>query len=206
MSKKDKRIDAYLAKSADFAKPVLTHLRKLIHKTCPEVEETIKWGMPAFEYKGPFIGFAAFKKHCTLMFWKGALMKDSGILTGKDSKRAMGNLGRITSIEDLPHDSVLVRWIKEAMKLNDEGVKFVRSDKPKHERKEYTMPVEFQKELNRNKKAKTVFEGFSPSHKREYLEWIGEAKTEATRDKRIATAIEWLQEGKSKNWKYQKKK
>lgn len=205
MSKKDKRIDAYLAKSADFAKPVLTHLRKLIHKTCPEVEETIKWGMPAFDYKGPFIGFAAFKKHCTLMFWKGALMKDSGILTGKDSKAAMGNLGRITSIEDLPKDAVLVRWIKEAMKLNDEGVKFVRSEKPKHARKEYEMPAEFLKELNKNKKAKSVFEGFAPSHKREYLEWICEAKTDVTRDRRIETAIEWLQEGKSRNWKYQKK-
>jgi len=205
MSEKDKRIDSYIAKSADFAKPVLAHLRALIHKTCPEVEETIKWGMPSFEFKGPFIGFAAFKKHCVLGFWKAALMKDSKILTGKDTKAAMGNLGKITSIEDLPRDTVLVRWIKEAMKLNDSGVKFVRATKPKHERKEYKMPAGFQKELDKNKKAKSVFEGFATSHKREYLEWICEAKTDVTRDKRIDTAIEWLSEGKSRNWKYQKK-
>lgn len=204
MGTKDKRIDAYIAKSAEFAKPVMEHLRKLIHKNCPDVTETIKWGMPSFEYKGPFIGFAAFKRHAVLGFWKAALMKDSKVLTGKDTKGAMGNLGRIESIEDLPKDAVLARWIKEAMKLNDTGVKLVRSEKPKHERKEYKMPAYFQKELNKNKKAKTVFKNFSPSHKREYLEWIVEAKTEETRARRMETAIEWLSEGKSRNWKYQK--
>lgn len=205
MAQKDKRIDAYIAKSQDFAKPILQHLRKLIHKTCPEVTETIKWGMPSFEYKGPFIGFAAFKKHAVLGFWKGALMKDSKVLMGENTKGAMGNLGRIESIENLPKDAILVKWIKEAMKLNDEGIKLGRSEKPKHERKEYKMPSYLQKELNKNKKAKQVFEGFSPSHKREYLEWIIEAKTEETRNKRMAAAIEWMSEGKSRNWKYQKK-
>lgn len=205
MAQKDKRIDAYIAKSQDFAKPILQHLRKLIHKTCPEVTETIKWGMPSFEYKGPFIGFAAFKKHAVLGFWKGALMKDSKVLMGENTKGAMGNLGRIESIEDLPKDALLVKWIKEAMKLNDAGTKLGRSEKPKHERKEYKMPAYFQRELNKHKKAKQVFEGFSPSHKREYLEWIVEAKTKETRDKRMSTAIEWLAEGKSRNWKYQKK-
>lgn len=205
MGTKDKRVDSYIAKSQDFAKPVLEHFRKLIHKTCPEVTETIKWGMPSFEYKGPFMGFAAFKKHAVLYFWKGAIMKDSKILMGKNAKGAMGNLGRIESIEDLPKDAVLVKWIKEAMKLNDAGIKISRSEKPKHERKEYSMPAYFLKELNKNKKAKAVFEGFPPSHKREYLEWIIEAKTEATRNKRMETAIEWMTEGKSRNWKYQKK-
>ncbi len=205
MGTKDKRIDAYIAKSAEFAKPVLEHLRKLIHKACPDVTETIKWGMPSFEYKGPFVGFAAFKKHAVLGFWKAALMKDSEVLTGKDTKGAMGNLGRIESIEDLPKDAVLTKWIKEAMKLNDKGVKLIRSEKPKHERREYKMPAYFQKELNRNKKAKATFENFSPSHKREYLEWIVEAKTEETRNKRMETALEWLCEGKSRNWKYQRK-
>jgi uncharacterized protein YdeI (YjbR/CyaY-like superfamily) len=183
----------------------MEHIRKLIHKTCTDVTETIKWGMPSFEYKGPFIGFAAFKKHFALGFWKAALMKDSKILTGKDAKGSMGNLGRIESINDLPKDTVLVKWIKEAMKLNDDGVKFVRAEKPKHERKEYTMPDYFQKELNKNKKANQTFDGFSPSHKREYLEWIIEAKSVDTRNKRMETAIEWLTEGKSRNWKYQKK-
>ncbi len=204
MGTKDKRIDAYIAKSADYAKPIMKHLRLLIHKTCPDVAETIKWGMPSFDYKGPFIGFAAFKKHMALGFWKAAVMKDSKVLTGKDTKGSMGNLGRIESIGDLPKDTILIKWIKEAMKLNDDGVKFVRAQKPKHERKEYTMPDYFQKVLNKNKKAKVTFDNFSPSNKREYLEWICEAKTEETRNKRMATAVEWLTEGKSRNWKYQK--
>jgi uncharacterized protein YdeI (YjbR/CyaY-like superfamily) len=205
MAIKDKRIDSYISKSQDFAKPIMEHLRKLIHKTCPEVTETIKWGMPSFDYKGPFINFAAFKKHMALGFWKAAVMKDSKLLTGKDTKGSMGNLGRIESIKDLPKDQILVKWMKEAMKLNDEGVKFVRAEKPKHERKEYSMPDYFLKALNKNKKAKVTFDNFAPSHKREYLEWICEAKTEETRNKRMATAVEWLNEGKSRNWKYQKK-
>jgi uncharacterized protein YdeI (YjbR/CyaY-like superfamily) len=205
MGTKDKRIDAYIAKSADFAKPVMVHLRGLIHNACPDVSETIKWGMPSFEYKGPFIGFAAFKKHMALGFWKAALMKDSKTLTGKDTKGSMGNLGRIESIEDLPKDSILIKWIKEAKKLNDDGVKLNRAEKPKHERKEYKMPAEFAKVLSKNKKAKEVFENFSPSHKREYLEWIVEARTEETRNKRMATAVEWLTEKKHKNWKYERK-
>ncbi len=205
MGKKDKRIDDYIAKKADFAKPILKHLRSLIHKACPEVEETIKWGMPSFEYKGPYCGFAAFKEHTVLGFWKAALMKDSKILLSKQSKAAMGNLGCIKSLKDLPKDTVLLKWLKEAKKLNDEGVKMNRTVKPKHERKEYTMPAAFSKALSTSKKAKGVYDSFSPSHKREYLEWICEAKTEETRDKRIDTAIEWLSEGKSRNWKYQKK-
>lgn len=206
MLQKDKRIDAYIAKSADFAKPILEHIRKLIHKTCPDVTETVKWGMPFFDYKGPFINFAAFKNHAVLGFWKAAVMKDSKILTGKETKGSMGNLGKICSIKDLPKDTVLVKYIKEAMKLNDDGVKFSRAAKPKHERKEYSMPEYFQKVLNKNKKAKSVYDKFPPSHKREYLEWICEAKTEETRNKRMATAVEWLIEGKSRNWKYQKSK
>lgn len=205
MGKKDKRIDAYIAKTQPFAKPILKHLRQVIHKACPDVEETIKWSMPSFEYKGPFIGFAAFKKHAVLGFWKAALMNDSKVLTGKDTKGSMGNLGRIESIDDLPGDTVLIKWIKEAMKLNDDGVKMNRTQKPKHERKEYSMPDYFAKALSKNKKAKDTFENFSPSHKREYLEWIVEAKTEETRNKRMVTAIEWLLESKPRNWKYMKK-
>lgn len=198
-------VDAYIAKSAEFAKPILEHLRELIHKTVPEVEEKIKWGMPSFEYKGPFIGTAAFKKHFALMFWKASIMKDADVLTGKNAKGSMGHLGRIESIKDLPKTATLVKWFKEAKKLNDDGVKFKRTEKPKHERKEYTMPDSFAKILAKNKKAKATFEAFSPSHKREYLEWIVEAKTEETRNKRMATAVEWLSEGKARHWKYMKK-
>ncbi len=204
MGTKDKRVDAYIAKSAEFAKPIIKHLRELIHKACPEVTETIKWGMPSFEYKGPFVGYAAFKQHATFGFWKAALMKDKDVLLNNETRAAMGNLGRITSIKDLPKDKILTGWIKEAMKLNDEGIK-VPKTKTKHEKKEYKMPDYFQKVLNKNKKAKDTFENFSPSHKREYLEWIIEAKTEETRNKRMATAIEWLTEGRHRNWKYERK-
>ncbi|MCC6865799.1 MAG: YdeI/OmpD-associated family protein [Ignavibacteria bacterium] len=204
MQNKDKRIDSYIAKSNDFAKPILTHLRELIHKTCPEVNETIKWGMPSFEYKGPFIGFAAFKKHAVLGFWKSSLMKDHKILMGEDKKGSMGNLGRLETIEDLPKDTQLIKWIKEAMKLNENGVKFNRSEKPKHTRKVYKLHPDFRNALNKNKSALKKYKAFPPSHKREYLEWIGEAKTEETRTRRIKTAIEWIKEGKSRNWKYKK--
>lgn len=206
MGTKDKRVDAYIAKKADFAKPILSHLRELIHKTCPEITETIKWGMPSFEYKGPFAGFAAFKQHAVFGFWKAALMKDKDVLLNNETRSAMGNLGRITSMKDLPKDKVIIGWLKEAMKLNDAGIKITRKTMPKHERKEYTMPAYFTKALSKNKKAKDTFQNFSPSHKREYLEWIIEAKTEETRNRRMATAIEWLSEGKSRNWKYERKK
>jgi uncharacterized protein YdeI (YjbR/CyaY-like superfamily) len=197
-------VDAYIAKSAEFAKPILEHLRELIHKTVPGVEEKIKWGMPSFEYKGPFIGMAAFKKHASLMFWKESILKEKGILP-KPADKAMGSLGRIESMKDLPKNTTLVKWFKEAKKLNDDGVKFVRKEKPKHERKEYKMPDYFAKVLAKNKTAKKTFDDFSPSHKKEYLEWIIEAKTEETRNKRMATAVEWLTEGKARHWKYQKK-
>lgn len=206
MGKKDKRIDDYISKSAGFAQPVLKHIRELVHKTCPEVEEKLKWSFPHFDYKGSMMcSMAAFKQHLAFGFWKGAMMKDKGILLGRQSKEAMGNLGRITSIKDLPGDKLITGWIKEAMKLNNAGVKLSKTVKPKHERKEYQMPDYFAKALSKNKKAKVTFENFSPSHKRDYLEWIVEAKTEETRNKRMATALEWLLEGKIRNWKYMKK-
>lgn len=204
MPKKDKRIDAYISGRADFSKPILKHLRKLIHKGCPEAEETIKWGMPGFDYKGPFINFAAFKEHAVFGFWKAAIMKDKDILLNDETKEAMGNLGKIKSMKDLPKDKVILGWIKEAKKLNDEGIK-VPKDKPKHPKKEIPMPADFKKTIAANKKAKEVYDKFSPSHKREYLEWITEAKTEKTRQLRIETTIEWLKEGKPRNWKYMKR-
>jgi uncharacterized protein YdeI (YjbR/CyaY-like superfamily) len=197
-------VDAYIAKSAEFAKPILEHIRELIHKTVPEVEEKIKWGMPSFEYKGPFIGIAAFKKHTALGFWKVSILREKGILP-KPTDNASGSMVRIESMKDLPKTSTLVKWFKEAKKLNDEGVKVVRKEKPSHERKGYKMPGYFAKVLAKNKAAKKTFEDFSPSHKREYLEWIVEAKTEETRTRRMTKAIEMLTEGKSRHWKYQKK-
>jgi uncharacterized protein YdeI (YjbR/CyaY-like superfamily) len=202
MGKKDKRVDAYIEKAQPFAKPVLSHLRQLVHNACPEVEETIKWGMPSFDYKGPFCSIASFKEHCAFGFWKAALMKDADKM--KDNQQnAMGHAGKIKSLQDLPPDKILLNWIKEAMKLNDDGTKL--PPRKLKEKKEILVPDYFTKELNKNKKASTTFQNFSPSHRREYLEWITEAKTEETRNRRMTTALEWLTEGKGRHWKYEKK-
>lgn len=206
MGKKLKEVDAYIAKSADFAKPILKHLRELIHKACPDVEEKIKWGVPAFEYKGPMIGFAAFKAHMSLGFWKAPIMKDKNILLGREAQSSMGNVGRISSMSDLPKDVVLTRWIKEAAKLNEDDIKVPKGLNSKYgAKKELDPPPYMLKEINHDKKAKETWAKFAPSHKREYVEWITDAKTEATREKRMATMMEWLGEGKPRNWKYMKK-
>ena len=195
----DRRIDAYIEKSADFAQPILKHLRELIHKACPDVTETLKWSMPAFEYKGILCGFAAFKQHCTYGFWKQSLMETDAF---PKNKTAMGSFGRITSLKDLPSDKVMVGLIHQAMELNEKGVKVPK--KPPTAKKDVVVPLDLSKALAKNKTAKSTFEKFSPSHKREYVEWIEEAKTEPTRNKRLATTVEWLSEGKSRNWKYEK--
>ncbi|MEP7232587.1 MAG: YdeI/OmpD-associated family protein [Ginsengibacter sp.] len=202
MGNKDKRIDDYISKSAEFAKPILNHLRKLLHEACPDVQETIKWGMPFFDFKGPLCNLASFKQHCAFGFWKAALMKEAKQMK-ENNKGSMGVLGKLTSLSDLPPDSQIKSWIKEAAKLNADGVK--APDKKVKEKKEIETPESFTRALSKNKKAAAAYEVFSPSHKYEYLEWITGAKTEETRNKRIASTIEWLTEGKSRNWKYVKK-
>ncbi len=203
MGNKDKRVDDYISKSAAFAKPVLNHLRSLVHAACPNVQETIKWGFPHFDYKGMMCSMASFKQHCAFGFWKTALMKDAKEMIGKN-EYAMGHLGKITSLNDLPPDKKITAWIKEATKLNDDDVKLPER-KRSTDKKEIEIPDAFQKALNKNKTAAATFTNFSASHKYEYLEWITGAKTEETRDKRIAKAIEQLTEQKSLNWKYAKK-
>lgn len=204
MAKKDNRVDQYIAKSPDYAKPILMHIRDLVHKTCPDIQETIKWGMPSFDYKGPFFSMAAFKNHAVFGFWKAALMKDPVLMQNAKSESAMGHSGKLTSLKDLPSDKKMIAYLKEAMKLNDDGIK-LPPRKPTV-KKDIVVPDYMAKALGKNKKAQTTFDIFSPSHKREYIEWITEAKTEETRDKRIATMLEWLEEGKSRNWKYMRKK
>lgn len=195
----DPRIDAYIEKSAEFAKPILEHLRKLVHKACPDVEETWKWSFPHFDYKGVLCSMAAFKQHATFGFWKQSLMEQDAF---PSEKTAMGSFGRITSLKDLPSDKVMIGLIHQAMELNEKGVK-VEKKKPAA-RKELIVPDDLKKALSKNKKAQAQFDKFSYSHKKEYVEWITEAKTEPTRNKRLATTIEWLAEGKSRNWKYEK--
>lgn len=204
MPKKDPRIDLYISKSAEFAKPILIHLRELIHLACPEVSETIKWSFASFDYKGPMCSMASFKQHCAFGFWKASIMKDKTLSKNSESESAMGHYGKITSLKDLPSDKKIIAHIKDAMMLNEKGIK-LPPKKVTKEKKEIAVPVFFLKELKKNKKAFTVFEAFSPSHKREYVEWVTEAKTDETKNRRLETAIEWMSEGKSRNWKYIKK-
>jgi uncharacterized protein YdeI (YjbR/CyaY-like superfamily) len=205
MALKEKKIDAYIAKSADFAKPILNHIRELVHKTCPTVEEKVKWGMPFFDYKGEMLcHIASFKQHAVMGFWKASLMKDPVLVENAKSETAMGHLGRITSLKDMPSDKKITGWIKEAMQLNDKGIKLPAKAKPA-DKKELVVPDYFLKALAKNKKAKQVFENFPFAHKKEYVNWIIEAKTEDTRKKRMETALEWMAEGKSRLWKYEKK-
>jgi len=198
MPKKDPRVDAYISKAATFAKPILTHIRKLVHRADPQVEETMKWTFPHFEHKGVLCSMAAFKQHCSLGFWKGDLIFGKAG-TGK-SDEAMGHFGRITSLDDLPNDAKLIAYVKEAVRLNEAGVKRPVS-RPK-EKRELVVPDYLVAALKKNKRASTTFEEFSPSHKLEYVDWLTEAKREETREKRLATTIEWLSQGKSRNWKY----
>jgi hypothetical protein len=194
VARKDPRIDAYIAKAQPFAQPILKRIRKAVHAGCPDVVETIKWSVPAFEYKGPLCGMAAFKAHCLLGFWKWPIMKT----VPKGQK--VGEFGRIESIDDLPPEAVIIRMVQEAVALNDAGVKLPRAAKaPK---KPLSAPPYMLAAIKKNKKAQATYDAFSPSCKREYIEWITDAKTDATRDRRLATAVEWMAEGKIRNWKY----
>lgn len=206
MSTYDPRVDAYIEKAADFAKPILTHLRELIHTACPDVVETWKWSFPNFDYKGSTIcSMGAFKQHCTFGFWKAAILEDpDGILTITD-REAMGHLGKITSLKDLPKDAILKKYIKQAMTLNDKGIKVAsRKVATEKEKAELKTPADFAALLQQNKTAEKVFKDFSYSHRKEYIEWFDEAKTEATRTRRMTQALEWIAEGKGRNWKYQR--
>lgn len=196
MATRDPRVDAYIAQSADFARPILLHLRKLVHAACPEVSETIKWGVPHFDHKGMMCGMASFKGHCTFGFWKGSL-----VLGGNAERTAMGHFGRIASLDDLPADRTLIAYVKKAAALNDSGVKVARAARvPK---KPARTPADLAARLGKNAAARKTFAALSPSHKREYIEWISEAKTDATREKRLTRTMAWLSEGKTRNWKYE---
>ena len=199
MGKRDPRITAYIAKQAEFARPILTRVRACVHEGCPDVNETIKWGVPSFEHQGILCGMAAFKAHCQFGFWKHDLV----VGTRMDG---MG-FGKITSLDDLPPRAKLVAYVKKAAKLNEQGVKapWMRAREKKAKvaaKKPITLPADFRAALGQSATAKAVFDDFSPSHKREYLEWIVEAKRDETRARRIAQAVEWIAEGKARNWKY----
>jgi uncharacterized protein YdeI (YjbR/CyaY-like superfamily) len=196
MGRRDPRVDAYIEKSADFAKPILTHLRAVVHAACPDVEETMKWSSPSFMYKGMLCGVNAFKAYCTFGFWKSGL-----VLGEKASRDPALQFGHIEAVKDLPSKKTLTALIHKAMALNDAGVKM--PPRPRKPAKKLVAPPALKAALVKNKKAQAAFDAFSPSHKREYAQWIRGAKGEDTRERRVKTAIEWIAEGKSRNWKYQ---
>jgi uncharacterized protein YdeI (YjbR/CyaY-like superfamily) len=197
MGRKDPRVDAYIGKSAKFAKPILKYLRKIVQAGCPQVEETIKWQFPHFDYKGPIAGMAAFKEHCAFGFWKAELIFQAN----NAGREAMGHFGRITSISDLPNEKTLIDYVRKAAALNEAGIKAPTRAKSRA-KPPLKVPDYFRAALKKNAKANKAFENFSPSNQREYVEWITEAKREETRAKRLKTAIEWLAQGKPRNWKY----
>ncbi|HYC72488.1 MAG TPA: YdeI/OmpD-associated family protein [Opitutaceae bacterium] len=199
--KPDPRIDAYIARARPFAQPILQRLRRLVHEACPDVEEDIKWGMPTFLYRGKILaGMAAFKAHATFGFWHQEMRK----LLAKDldtREQAMGSLGRITAEKDLPADRTLLRYIRAAVKLEDAGAP---RQVPVKARPTLPVPDDLAAALKTNRKAAATFDAFPPSHRREYVEWITEAKRPETRARRIDTTLEWLAAGKPRHWKYQK--
>ena len=200
MSPYNEKIDAYIAKSQPFAQPILEYIRELVHTTCPDVEEKIKWSMPFFDYKGKMMcHMAAFKQHCAFGFFQAALMDEPMLIQNAESESAMGHLGRITSLKDLPPEKKLIGFIKKAMEITDDGKRLIKKAAPKTE---YIVPSYITAAIKKNKKAFTTWEAFAPSHRKEYAAWIDEAKTEATKEKRITQATEWIAEGKQRHWKY----
>lgn len=203
MKHTDPRIDDYIAQSADFAVPVLEYLRSLVHEVYPDVKETMKWSFPHFEYKGSILcSMASFKQHCSFGFWLESRLNDPDKLLAANGERTgMGSLGKIAGMDDLPPKEALEGFIRQAIQLIDSGVKMSKESKPPANR-DLVVPEYFQNALAGNPEALKTFTGFSYTQKKEYVEWVVDAKAEATRQKRIATALEWLAEGKIRNWKY----
>jgi uncharacterized protein YdeI (YjbR/CyaY-like superfamily) len=202
MGTRDPRIDAYIANAAPFAQPILGYLRDVVHEGCPDVVETMKWSSPFFEHEGTLCMMAAFKEHCRFGFWKGNLVLDGETL-GLDV--TIGGQGRIAAVSDLPPKRTLLELVKKAAELNAAGVKVAKPRKAAT-KAAVAVPDDLAAALGRREhaKARAAFDTFSPSHRREYVEWIGEAKTDATRRKRLAQTLEQLAEGKSRHWKYQR--
>ena len=199
MGRRDPRIDAYIAKAAPVAQPILQRIRDVVHEACPEVEETMKWSMPTFVYAGGILaGMAAFKQHASFGYWKHALVM------GEDAQRdGMGSYGKMATLKDVPSKRRLVADIRRAMQLNEAGVKTPGPRKTAAPKPPPETPPDLLAALAKNRKARTTFEALAPSHRREYVEWITEARRDETRARRLAQTVEWLAEGKRRNWKYE---
>lgn len=203
MEKYSTKVDEYIEKSQDFAKPILNYLREVVHEFCPDCEEAIKWKFPTFMYKEKILcSVVSFKQYCSMGFWLHDEIKTLREIDTKVEKTNMFSLGKITKIEDLPPKPQLKKIIQEAVELTDMGVKLKKAAPSKVE---IEVPEYFQNALNKNKKALEIFGKASPSFRKEYITWILDAKTETTRNKRMEQALEWISEGKGRNWKYERK-
>lgn len=203
MDSKNTSYDSYIENAQPFAQPILRYLRETVHEACVQISEEMKWSMPCFAYKkGILCTMAAFKNHVSFGFWLGAQMSDAHGVFQRETAGGMGHFGKIKSIADLPDKAILIQYLNEAMQLADAGVKI--SVSRSKEAKVLSTPEYFEEHLAQNVKAKSTFEAFSQSHKNEYIEWVTEAKTEATRLRRLTQMTEWLEEGKSRHWKYVK--
>ncbi|MBX3659873.1 MAG: YdeI/OmpD-associated family protein [Ramlibacter sp.] len=203
VAQRSPKVDEYLANSAEFARPILEHLRKILHAHCPELVEEIKWGIPHFDYKGEMMCmFAAYKSHCSFTFWKQSIMTDARLKKNPDLPAAKRFMGKLTSVSDLPPEAELVALLRQAMTLNEQGVKL--SPRKPAPLTEIEIPGYFAERLADNSNARAIFESKSDSFRKEYVVWITDAKTESTRNKRIEESLAWIAEGKSRFWKYQK--
>lgn len=199
----DPAVTTYIENAEEFAKPILVHIREVVHKNCPDVTESIKWGIPHFNYAGDYLCvMTAYSKHCSLAFMKGELMSDPRFAGDKGVVASKRFMGKLTSLADLPSDEELAGFIKEVMDLNERGVKLTKPAKT--ESKPIETPTYFLEALETNPAAKKVFESQSPSYRKNYIVWLESAKTDTTRQQRIAEALEWIAEGKGRFWKYEK--
>lgn len=200
MPSHDPRVDAYIERQAAFAQAILVYVRDLVHDACPDVEETIKWGMPTFVHSGGILcGMAGFKRHASFGFWKHALV------VGDDQPRVgMGSYGKLTTLQDLPPRRQLIAHVHKAMALNADGADRPAPRRPVGAKPALTVPAELAAALQGHATAKSVFDGFPPGQQREYVEWISSAKRDETRQRRVLQAVEWLAEGKRRNWKYER--
>lgn len=201
----DPRIDSYIEKSAEFAKPILLHIRNFVHEVCPDLTETIKWGMPHFDFNGPFCFMASFKEHCAFGLAKGKALNDTEGILELANKSAMGSLGRIRSLDDLPDHDILKNYLLLAMEINLKP-KEKSEKKVKKQIEPLPIPDYFLSEMEKYPDVKSNFENFRNSHKNEYILWLEDAKTEVTRQRRLIQTLEWIAEGKNMNWRYEKKK
>ena len=202
MGTRDPRVSAYITDAAPFARPILTHVRKVVHTACPDVEETIKWGMPMFTYHGILCFMAGFKQHVGFGFWKGGR-----VVKARDNRAgsAMGQFGRLTEVGQLPSPRILTRYVREAMRVNEAGTGMPAKKAARRPKPAPRTPADLRAGLEKHARARAAWDASSPSHRREYVQWITEAKRAETRAGRVQTTIEWLTEGKSRNWKYERR-